>query len=68
MEHDKKFWRSANEAICQILMQAACERIEGLEKETYKWTELILECALEDADDIVERRIKKDGCISSRLF
>ena len=52
-----------NEAICQILMRAAREGIEWIEKGKYKRAELVLECALEDVSDIVEGRgFKKDVC------
>ena len=48
------------EKACMILMQAAIEGSALIEKGKYKRAQLVLECAMEDASDLLEGR-KKDG-------
>lgn len=44
------------EKACMILMRAAMESMDWLRKGKYKRAELILECGLEDASDLLEGR------------
>ena len=48
------------EKACMILMQAAIEGSALIEKGKYKRAQLVLECAMEDASDLLEGR-KNDG-------
>lgn len=42
------------EKACMILMKAAHDSIALIEKGKYKRAELVLQCALEDASDLIE--------------
>ena len=50
-----------SEKACMLLMKAAHDSVALIEKGKYKRAELILQCALADASDLIEGR-QKGGC------